>query len=424
MSHFESSFQKVPPHELHAPHKTTLRGNLKADSSLVVNSSDNVDPSNQHASLDTVLIPREEYERLLKVAGQYRSLTRNLARGGVEEATINLLSRDDSSQADNDITTAPSTVTPSEDGGARLSKSTTPTRSYNDRSRNENIQYGHGNGGSRRNDNSGNDWADHDPISEDMDFGDGENAVEPYSQNNTQHGTSSANSRPHYDRYAHRTLIMSNLAEGVTHIDVTQAVRGGMLLYIYLRTHDRSCAISFLNPGDAKSFYDHIRRHDLYIKNKRVELRWAERHFVLPGHVANKIGIGATRNLMIRRCDPKLTPEIIRDDLEHIHNLIVIKVEFAGGNCFISTNSVHNAMFARTCMMSRLKYKGSKIEWDADECAQPLEKVQPLRLRNQAPAPKKTLNPMANRFQLLNLDDDDDDTMSPLATNTSVDILA
>lgn len=47
------------------------------------------------------------------------------------------------------------------------------------------------------------------------------------------------------------------------------------------------------------------------------------------------------------------TRQGIKDDLEHIHNLVVIKVEFVGGSCYIKTNSVHNAMFARSCMMSR-----------------------------------------------------------------------
>jgi hypothetical protein len=40
--------------------------------------------------------------------------------------------------------------------------------------------------------------------------------------------------------------------------------------------------------------------------------------------------------------------------MDHIHNLVVIKVEFLGASCYIKTNSVHNAMFARTCMMSRV----------------------------------------------------------------------
>lgn len=123
----------------------------------------------------------------------------------------------------------------------------------------------------------------------------------------------------------------------------------------------------------------------------QVEIRWNDRQFILPGHVASKVGIGATRNLVIRRCDPRFTESVqslrfleptqflfscilefsciqcfrvrccllthtrqgIRDDLEHIHNLVVIKVDFIGGSCYIKTNSVHNAMFARSCMMSR-----------------------------------------------------------------------
>ncbi len=85
----------------------------------------------------------------------------------------------------------------------------------------------------------------------------------------------------------------------------------------------------------------------------QVEIRWNERQFILPGHVANKISIGATRNLVIHNCNPKHTEELIRDDLEHIHNLVVFNVTFKGKSCYISTNSVHNAMFARTCMMSR-----------------------------------------------------------------------
>lgn len=63
--------------------------------------------------------------------------------------------------------------------------------------------------------------------------------------------------------------------------------------------------------------------------------------------------IGATRNLVIRRYNPNFTEKVIRDDLEHINQLVVIRVVFKGSNAFISTNSVHNAMYARTCMMSR-----------------------------------------------------------------------
>lgn len=73
----------------------------------------------------------------------------------------------------------------------------------------------------------------------------------------------------------------------------------------------------------------------------------------MPGHVAGKVAMGASRNLVIRRYDGRHTEENIREDLDHIHNLVVIKVEFHGGNCYVSLNSVHNAIYARMCMMSR-----------------------------------------------------------------------
>lgn len=61
--------------------------------------------------------------------------------------------------------------------------------------------------------------------------------------------------------------------------------------------------------------------------------------------------MGATRNFIIRNIDPNHTEEAIRNDLEHIHNLVIIRVTFKGRNAHITTNSVHNAMYARTCIM-------------------------------------------------------------------------
>jgi hypothetical protein len=55
------------------------------------------------------------------------------------------------------------------------------------------------------------------------------------------------------------------------------------------------------------------------------------------------------------------------------------------------------------------KYKGSKIEWDVDECAQPYPSVPALKARKSPPAPKKAATTMANRFQLLNMDDGDEE---------------
>lgn len=132
--------------------------------------------------------------------------------------------------------------------------------------------------------------------------------------------------RPHYERQCARSLLLSKLPDNTTHADITDVVRGGQLLDIYLRSNDRTAAVSFLLAADARAFFDHVRRHDLYINHKRVsctstvlelmsyhtdgrqvDIRWNDRQFILPGHVASKVGIGATRNLVIRRCDPRFT---------------------------------------------------------------------------------------------------------------------
>lgn len=124
--------------------------------------------------------------------------------------------------------------------------------------------------------------------------------------------------------------------------------------------------------------------------------------------MANKIGIGATRNLIIRNVHPNITAERIREDLDHIHNLIVIDISFQNGNVHVSLNSVHNSLFSRTCMMSRAVYKGMRIEWYADECAQPLPKMpQPPKKENVA-QPMKKVSTTVNRFQMLNLDGTED----------------
>ncbi|KAK7737014.1 hypothetical protein SLS53_006770 [Cytospora paraplurivora] len=205
--------------------------------------------------------------------------------------------------------------------------------------------------------------------------------------------------RPSYERQCFRSVILTNLPEGIAHSDITEAIRGGQLLDIHIRA-DRSAGVSFLLASDAQAFFEHVRRRDLYIKNKRV---------------TRQISSGATRNLVIRRCDPRFTEESIREDLDHIDKLVVIKVDFMGGSCYIKTNSVHNAMYARTCMMSRAKYKGSRIDWDVDECAQPYEQPAQARPRKDNLAAKKAdAMTMANRFHLLNLEDDgDEDEMSP-----------
>lgn len=135
----------------------------------------------------------------------------------------------------------------------------------------------------------------------------------------------------------------------------------------------------------------------------QVETLWSDRQFYLPPYVRAKINGGASRILVINDTPPSITEQLIRRDLEHIHNLIVISVRFKNGNLYISTNSIHNALFARSCMMSRRMYKGLRIWFHPDECAGPLADTINLPKKVPNPSPNKPAS-RPNRFQLLSLD--------------------
>jgi hypothetical protein len=87
--------------------------------------------------------------------------------------------------------------------------------------------------------------------------------------------------RQQYDKFAKRTILLANLPEGVTHADIVAVVRGGMLLDIYVRTHDRTASVSFLEESAAHEFFRHVKRHDLYIRGKRVSTNSRSREQVL-----------------------------------------------------------------------------------------------------------------------------------------------
>lgn len=222
-------------------------------------------------------------------------------------------------------------------------------------------------------------------------------------------------SRAPFPRSDQRTITIRNLSDRVTHLDIVQLIRGGRVLDIHLRA-DRTAAVSFVEG--AADFLSHTKRKDIYLHGKRLEFSWSDRQFHMPHHVANKISNGATRNIVVHastsRTPPEpLTEQSIRNDLEHIQNLHVISVVFRNGDCYISTNSVHNALFARTCMMSRAKYKGMRIGWFPDECAQPIPTVQknrpsPARNSGGKPTAVKQAPVLSNRFDVLDVDNTDE----------------
>ncbi|KAI4225683.1 MAG: hypothetical protein L6R36_003726 [Xanthoria steineri] len=203
-----------------------------------------------------------------------------------------------------------------------------------------------------------------------------------------------------------RTILLQNLPDLVTHKDIVDIVRGGLLLDVYLRTQDKSASVSFVDGSSAQAFLSYAKRNGVYLRGRRLSFEWSERQFYMPGHVASKIRIGATRNLIIRSVKQNVTDERLREDLDHIHNLVIISISFVDGNVYLSLNSIHNALFARTCMMSRAMYRGMKIDWYPDECALPLPKTENIARKEMASAPKLKPSPMVNRFQMLNMDDD------------------
>lgn len=64
-----------------------------------------------------------------------------------------------------------------------------------------------------------------------------------------------------------RTIFVANLAERTTHKDITEVIRGGRLLDIFLR-NDRSATVSFVEG--AADFLAFVKRNDVYLHGKRV----------------------------------------------------------------------------------------------------------------------------------------------------------
>ena len=141
----------------------------------------------------------------------------------------------------------------------------------------------------------------------------------------------------------------------------------------------------------------------------QVDIAWNSSQFTLTPHVADRIANGASRNLVVRSIDHRHTEEAIREHADHIHNLVILGVDFINDTAVIRTNSVHNAMFLKTCLNSRAMYKQTKVVWGADECAVPIEPKKKPVLKDSS-SEKFSLNPAANRFDILNTDGNEMDS--------------
>ncbi|KAF2687407.1 hypothetical protein K458DRAFT_415662 [Lentithecium fluviatile CBS 122367] len=336
---------------------------------------------------NNVTISKAEHEYLLQAVREYNLLKNALFRGGLTAETLDTLLSGESGAASNDEQTSQTTQTNTwEDKFARPQsvpvKMSAPR--YGDASPNsDNTAVGEG-------------LQPRPPHSyaRVCSFVQPDSSVESPKEDDAYHDSSQK--VPVHDQ---RTILIANLSERTTHKDLVGIIRGGRLLDIFLR-NDRTATISFVEG--AAEFLAYAKRKDIYLHTKRLEFRWNDRQFHVPPHVSNKIANGASRNLVIRGATGKLSTDQIRDHLDHIHNLVVVDIQFKNHDVYISTNSIHNALFARTCMMSRTPYKGLRIDWYPDECAAPLPRPSPSPKAHGAPPaiPMKPM-PITNPYTLL-----------------------
>ena len=76
--------------------------------------------------------------------------------------------------------------------------------------------------------------------------------------------------RKRFAKIERRTVFVKNLSDRATHKDIVEFVRGGLALDIYLRSHERSASISFVEGSAALEFMSHVKRNDIYVHGKRV----------------------------------------------------------------------------------------------------------------------------------------------------------
>ena len=95
--------------------------------------------------------------------------------------------------------------------------------------------------------------------------------------------------RKRFAKVEQRTILAKNLSDRATHKvsshglgtsprhsdsqyfqDIVDFIRGGLVLDIYLRSHERSASISFVEGSAAQDFMNHVKRNDIYVHGKRV----------------------------------------------------------------------------------------------------------------------------------------------------------
>ncbi|CEJ59187.1 hypothetical protein PMG11_07820 [Penicillium brasilianum] len=200
----------------------------------------------------------------------------------------------------------------------------------------------------------------------------------------------------------------------VTHAQVAAAVRGGALIQIYLQRRSNQVNITFANHEHAVAFVTHTDSTPFFVAGRETTVKWAPRGYIAPEYVYQQVRDGGvSRNLVIKKVNAQVTEATLRQELDHIHNLTIISIQFEDGNAYISTSSAGGALYARTCLKSRALYKDMRIDFYEDECAESFPKIRRPAAVAFPRASKKYQSPVYNPFELLSQDefemDQDDD---------------
>lgn len=229
--------------------------------------------------------------------------------------------------------------------------------------------------------------------------------------NNTVLSEENQESEALIDSHEDRSVVLKGIPKSASLGDIAKIIRGGTILNMFTRPQQGTAYVAFVEPEAAERFLIYANRAELNIKGKKVVASWDQKQYYLTSGLANRIRCeGATRNLVIRFPKPEVTAKVIRDDLEHIHTLEVVDLHFRNGHAWISLNGIKNAITARSCMSSRLRYRGSRIEFWPDECAGPFPSRTKPPVQQCSDLQNKASAVFSNRFLTLHNENAESDS--------------
>ena len=220
----------------------------------------------------------------------------------------------------------------------------------------------------------------------------------------------------------YRTLLFSKVAPNTTLRTLTSFIRGGSILNMRRRNYGE-ILVTFVEAEAALNFLKYVKKNDLYIDQKRIEVTLHDVTYTL-GEVVSR-GLEehhASRNIVLRdmyasmkgQLEPEEEVQALCDHLKHISDLEIVSVDTINGHTFISLNGIRQAINARHCISHTGKYRKVKVSHWLDECDGPLP--QPVQKECQEREPfeyeRKVSRPTyLNRFEPL-FDSDTDSTCS------------